>query len=320
MIQISDEQRRAAFRLWLRTGRLPSVNNPDDVELKFNPWHDPEDGRFTFAGAGRYFGQGHGDSGGHGSAAAPSSLRRGPATSRHRPSSGANAGGGNASLPSSSSTQSGGQRRSPSDGSWRGGGFTGGGGGSFGGAGATSTAPWSDPSSPPRRPSGSGTTNGGTEPPEHRRPAAPGREQFGTKTSNGYNYEIDAAGRTRRISGSLTVADKHVRSRSAQARAGGADRRPTDDGGHYIAARFNGPTDAFNHFAQDANFNRGDYRVLEDDWGRAKRAGKKVTVKIVPVYVGISKRPAAINVWFTIDGRLGSQQFSNEPREKRRAK
>lgn len=56
----------------------------------------------------------------------------------------------------------------------------------------------------------------------------------------------------------------------------------SDDGGHYIAARFNGPTEAFNHFAQDANFNRGGYRLLEDEWARDKRAGKTVTVRIVP--------------------------------------
>lgn len=40
---------RSAFEIFLRTGR-------GTVESKFNPWHDPEDGRFTFAGQGRYFG------------------------------------------------------------------------------------------------------------------------------------------------------------------------------------------------------------------------------------------------------------------------
>lgn len=57
------------------------------------------------------------------------------------------------------------------------------------------------------------------------------------------------------------------------AQAGGANRRPDDDGGHYIAARFDGPTEAFNHFAQNTSFDRGGYRVLEDQWARAKRGG-----------------------------------------------
>jgi hypothetical protein len=45
---ISRERQR--FRLYLRTGRrrLPD----DDIELKFNPYHDPKDGRFTFGPGG----------------------------------------------------------------------------------------------------------------------------------------------------------------------------------------------------------------------------------------------------------------------------
>ncbi|WP_242141259.1 DNA/RNA non-specific endonuclease [Sphingomonas sp. TREG-RG-20F-R18-01] len=122
------------------------------------------------------------------------------------------------------------------------------------------------------------------------------------------------------MSGTLELAYTQVRSKTAQAQAGGADRRPTDDGGHYIAARFNGPTDAFNHFAQDANFNRGEYRFLEDQWARARRAGRDVTVKIVPSYDGASKRPSVINIWFTINGHEERVRIPNEPKEKRRGK
>jgi GH24 family phage-related lysozyme (muramidase) len=51
-------RRMSAFEIYLRTGRrLP--DQPELVETKFNPWHDPEDGRFTFAGQGRHFGGGH---------------------------------------------------------------------------------------------------------------------------------------------------------------------------------------------------------------------------------------------------------------------
>jgi hypothetical protein len=41
---------RHAFEYWLRTGRVPAGK----VEYKFNGWHDPDDGRFTEVGAGRY--------------------------------------------------------------------------------------------------------------------------------------------------------------------------------------------------------------------------------------------------------------------------
>ncbi|WP_188053947.1 hypothetical protein [Sphingosinithalassobacter sp. CS137] len=57
-MQISSEQRRQAFSVWLRTGWLPSPGGRGGLELKFNPWHDPENGRFTFAGHGRYYGRG----------------------------------------------------------------------------------------------------------------------------------------------------------------------------------------------------------------------------------------------------------------------
>lgn len=51
MIEISGEERRRAFAVWLRTGRRPTVT-PDGVELKFNPYHDPRNGQFTFAPGG----------------------------------------------------------------------------------------------------------------------------------------------------------------------------------------------------------------------------------------------------------------------------
>jgi len=76
-----------------------------------------------------------------------------------------------------------------------------------------------------------------------------------------------------------------------------------------MAARFKGPAEAFNHFAQDANFNRGGYRELEDEWAREKRAGARVTVKISPVYGYESTRPSAINVWFIVNGTLKKQKI-----------
>ena len=51
MIDLTAGERRAAFAAWIRTGRLPTVRE-DGVELKFNPYHDPRNGRFTFAPGG----------------------------------------------------------------------------------------------------------------------------------------------------------------------------------------------------------------------------------------------------------------------------
>ena len=43
---------RTAFSIWMRTGRWPRTTNGRNLELKFNPWHDPRDGRFTFGPEG----------------------------------------------------------------------------------------------------------------------------------------------------------------------------------------------------------------------------------------------------------------------------
>lgn len=51
-MEISTAERRRAFSCWLRTGRLPSVRNADSVEFKFNPYHDRQNGRFTFRSGG----------------------------------------------------------------------------------------------------------------------------------------------------------------------------------------------------------------------------------------------------------------------------
>ena len=51
MQDMSPGEQRQAFAVWLRTGRRPTVGE-DGVERKFNPYHDPRNGRFTFAPGG----------------------------------------------------------------------------------------------------------------------------------------------------------------------------------------------------------------------------------------------------------------------------
>ncbi len=53
MTEAADDTQRRAFSHWLRTGRVPPAIGPDGLELKFNPWHDPANGQFTFAGSGQ---------------------------------------------------------------------------------------------------------------------------------------------------------------------------------------------------------------------------------------------------------------------------
>jgi hypothetical protein len=50
-VDFSTEERRRAFNWWLRTGRWPARTTAG-IELKFNPYHDPRNGQFTFAPGG----------------------------------------------------------------------------------------------------------------------------------------------------------------------------------------------------------------------------------------------------------------------------
>lgn len=111
---------------------------------------------------------------------------------------------------------------------------------------------------------------------------------------------------------SFDAADFAGRTDVFQAQAGKPDRRGNDDGGHFIAARFNGPSDRFNHVAQNANFNRGSYRVVEDSWAKELHAGHKVFVDIEPLYEGTSQRPYHLIVTWYVDGRKSFKEFPNE--------
>lgn len=205
-----------------------------------------------------------------------------------------------------------------------GGGHFTGGGGSFGGAGAQGS--WGNPSKSPApsharapAPASAGSRKRDPQLPVFRAVAVArasaahhrASNHRDVHTRNGYRFETDGLQRTADASGNLTLGRASPRSRLAQARAGGKDRRPGDDGGHFIAHRFNGPSDSFNHFAQNARFNRGGYRAIEDEWARAKRAGKNVFVHITPTYPGTSLRPSAIRVEWTIDGHTSIKTFKN---------
>ncbi|PZU11968.1 MAG: hypothetical protein DI605_01060 [Sphingomonas sp.] len=137
---------------------------------------------------------------------------------------------------------------------------------------------------------------------------------------NGYTFDLDAIGRTKDVQGTINRGNPNARARREQSRAGLPDRRPTDDGGHFIAVRFNGPAEDFNHFAQDANFNRGAYRTIEDRWDKAEKAGKRVDVRIMAFYLGQSKRPSQIVVSYEVNGILYRRSFPNERQEKPNAK
>ncbi|MFB9047965.1 DNA/RNA non-specific endonuclease [Sphingobium indicum] len=134
------------------------------------------------------------------------------------------------------------------------------------------------------------------------------------ESKNGYDFYMDMLARVKKVHGQLFLGPTTARSRFNQIQAGKPDRRSGDDGGHFIAARFNGPNDNFNHFAQDANFNRSAYKALENSWANDLRAGKKVFVDIIPQYAGTSRRPYRLTVTWYVNGERNLRNFPNEPR------
>ncbi|RYD50531.1 MAG: LysM peptidoglycan-binding domain-containing protein [Sphingomonadales bacterium] len=321
----------SAFEIYLRTGHRLQAG----VEVKFNPWHDPENGRFTFAGSGRYFPGGQtrsgpvqsiegqiprqpGASGSVGLATQsdpvePDHRRFDPKSSRNHSIYTVQRG--------DTLTRIAGQRR----------GLT------ASGLAWLNERPLDRPLRigeririPHQRVLEEGReswnrylalgyyarTHGGRSPPNPANPPSLESQildsNWRRESRNGYDFQIDLIGRPRKIYGLLSVTVSPMRSRRSQGQAGGGDRRGSDDGGHYIAARFNGPRESFNHFAQNANFNRGSYRVLEDRWAKDLREGRKVFVDIVPHYAGTSRRPDRVDVTWYIDGEKHKAKFSNE--------
>ena len=124
---------------------------------------------------------------------------------------------------------------------------------------------------------------------------------------NGYSYSLDESGRVSEIEGDLTLQTGE-RDIQAQRNAGGEFRRDTDDGGHFIGNRFNGPGGDINLFAQDRNFNRGGYKSLENEWARELENGNDVHVKIDPVYQESVGRPHAIMAEYTVTDQNGNER------------
>ncbi len=289
---------RFSFPVWLRTGRLIQVDARWGArEVKFNPNHDPDTGRFTFSAGGQ-------------------------------------AVAGTAQLDSDPQARDGA--------TWGGDRFSGGGGGTGGGGGATgyyitdddvrayqAQHPGRDPylTQPGDTMASIAASHGlvlaelshlngvasGTKLSPGSILALPSGSLQRTE-KHGYAFGLDAVGRTHEAKGGLYLANDPKRSRVSQRNAGGVDRRLSDDGGHFIAARFGGPTDAFNHFTQDASFNRGEYRSLEDGWAADIRLGKHVSVDITAHYSGNSRRPDSLTVRSVVNGRSSTRILSNKPK------
>ena len=131
-------------------------------------------------------------------------------------------------------------------------------------------------------------------------------------TEEGYKYITDSSGRISNVEGRLN-AGKAKRNAYAQRTVGkGNGRVGTDDGGHLIASIFKGSGDLDNLVPMNATLNREDWKAMENSWAKALGKGKKVDVKIDPIYSGASHRPISFKVKYRMDnGRWIKETFIN---------
>jgi len=140
-----------------------------------------------------------------------------------------------------------------------------------------------------------------------------------TYEKNGYIYQTDSRANTKHVSGPLHL-EKGNRNLTIQNEV---RQRGTkgDVGGHIIGAQFEGPSDAFNLFPQNSEFNTGKWSGsgwanMERQWVKELKAGKKVNVSVDLRYGENQNRPTELYVRSDIsDGKSYEWVFSNQSRD-----
>lgn len=122
-----------------------------------------------------------------------------------------------------------------------------------------------------------------------------------------YSYDESELGKS--AHGILELADEPIRDANAQRQAGGLDRRPDDDGGHLIGARFGGAPTEENLDAQNRNLNRGAYKSEENSWAEALQEGDKVYANVDTYKREGTERPDAYMGWTITESPDGQRHW-----------
>jgi hypothetical protein len=128
---------------------------------------------------------------------------------------------------------------------------------------------------------------------------------------NGFTSTTDEFGRLKTVEGKLSL-NAGTRNSGAQQSVGWEDRLPTDQGGHGIATRFNGPSGYNNLVPQDKNLNLSAYKRMENGLAKHVAAGDDVSAKVTYHYDEGGLRPSHIQVNSTINGRKFQNVFENK--------
>lgn len=122
-----------------------------------------------------------------------------------------------------------------------------------------------------------------------------------TYIRNGYKYITDGQGRVIKATGKLKNVPG-VRNPANQKLAA-ALGKVGDEGGHLIPAAYGGPGSMLNHVPQTRTVNRSIIKRIENEMGRALKAGHKVEYTVMPHYPNPGTlRPDKFTIRYTIDG------------------
>lgn len=130
---------------------------------------------------------------------------------------------------------------------------------------------------------------------------------------NGYTFHTDEFGRIESVSGLLHLKDHEGRLEIEDSiqDIGKGDQIESDDRGHLIADRFDGPNRLENLIPQDAHINRISYKNFESQLAKEVEDGKTVFIEIDVCYDDFSYRPDALVVSYCINDDWAARIFPN---------
>jgi hypothetical protein len=123
-------------------------------------------------------------------------------------------------------------------------------------------------------------------------------------------YETDATGRVKGVKGELDLKDADRNNYQQRKGVTSKDGVDGDQGGHLIAAIFDGAGEQINYVPMKGNLNQGAWKSMENTWANALKANKKVEVDVKIIY-GNGKRPIGFEVDYKIDGVKQSPEIFN---------
>lgn len=124
-----------------------------------------------------------------------------------------------------------------------------------------------------------------------------------------YIYETDNLGRIKEVTANdLKLTNREKRLPHSP---NSPEKMSGDHAGHLIGDRFGGSPKLDNIVSQSASTNTGPYKRLENEWAKAIKNGKNVSVKITPNYSGASSRPNSFTIEQVIDGKTKRVRLKN---------